>query len=141
MKSISDIIFAVRNCRMDAIGLQKICAECPYHYKINCIHDLKEDIIAALSMITKPRVLLPNEIAALPQGAIVYAELCITDELIPMRRLGNDFISIGNIDDHFLLNEITESLDYNVYYRFWSGEPSQEYRNFIPWREKYNDIE
>lgn len=140
MKSIQDIIFAVQNCRMDAVGLKKICSECPYHYKVNCIYDLKEDIVAALSMITKPRVLLPNEIEALPQGEVVYAELCITDELIPMRRVGNDFIRIGNSDDYFLLDEITESLDYNVYYRFWLGEPSKEYRDFVPWRENY-DVE
>lgn len=137
MKSISDIIFAVQNCRMNAIGLRKICAECPYRGDANCIYDLKEDIVAALSMI-KPRMLSPDEVAMLPQDTIIYAELRITDKLFPMRRVGNDFVSIYNDDDYFLLDEITESLDYNVHYRFWSGEPSQEYRNFIPWRKKYD---
>lgn len=137
MEKISNIIIAINTCRADAIGMKKVCEQCPYHSHSNCIYDLKEDITAALSMI-KPRVLSPDEVAMLPQDAIIYAELRITDKLFPMRRVGNDFVSIHNDNDYFLLDEIMESLDYNVYYRFWSGEPSQEYRNFIPWRKKYD---
>lgn len=137
MEKISDIITAVNTCRADAIGMKKVCEQCPYHSHSNCIFDLKEDITAALNMI-KPRVLLPDEVAALPQGTIIYAELRITDKLFPMRRVGNDFISIYDNDDYFLLDEITESLDYNVHYRFWLGEPSKEYRDFVPWRGNYD---
>ena len=134
MEKISDIITAINTCRADAIGMKKVCEQCPYHSHPNCISDLKKDIIVAL----KPRVLLPDEVAALPQDAIIYAELRITDKLFPMRRAGSDFISIYNDNDYFLLDEITENLYYNVYYRFWLGEPSKEYRDFVPWGEKYD---
>ena len=53
MKSISDIIFAVQNCRMDAIGLKKICVKCPYRGRIDCIYDLKDDIVEALHLAEK----------------------------------------------------------------------------------------
>lgn len=53
MKSISDIIFAVQNCRMDAIGLKKICVKCPYRGRIDCIYDLKDDIVEALQLVEK----------------------------------------------------------------------------------------
>ena len=51
MEKISDIITAINTCRADAIGMKKVCEQCPYHSHSNCISDLKEDIIAAL----KPR--------------------------------------------------------------------------------------
>ena len=133
MEKISDIITAINTCHADAIGMKKICEQCPYHSHSNCISDLKKDIAATL----KPRVLMPDEVAALPQDTIIYAELRITDKLFPMRRAGNDFISIYNDNDYFLLDEVTESLDYNVHYRFWLGEPSKAYRDFVPWRKNY----
>ena len=133
MDNILRLITAIETCRADAIGMKAVCEQCPYHSHSNCLSDLKEDIIAAL----KPRVLMPDEVATLPQDTIIYAELRITDKLFPMQRKENDFISIYNDDDYFLLDEITESSDYNVHYRFWSGEPSKEYRDFVPWGEKY----
>jgi len=83
-----------------------------------------------------PYVLPPEEVETVEQHGLVWIELRKTGELYPALRHGNVF---GPSENCFYLDEVMDSPDYLVYYRFWSGRPTDEGRASVPWKEEPDD--
>ena len=130
MKSISDIIFAVQNCRMDAIGLKKVCAECPYRDDANCIYDLKEDIVAALNTQV-PRILTLEEAKSIKTFERVWLDVRLMENVYHLQIL--------QFDDYPAFDTVIGLIrgDWNEYQKgwvLWTDEPTKEQRWAVKWK-------
>lgn len=107
----------------------------------DCICKLEE----ALERLAVPRVMPLEEVAALPDGSIVWLEDCdksdviagiMLDELITTRELGSVVVLIYFVvvRGSGLIDRVTASAeDYKIRWRCWTGEPSKEHREAEKW--------
>lgn len=83
-----------------------------------------------------PHVLSYQEILdAAKNGSIIYEEIRTTGIVRPLKFDGVDFVGVKH-NCYLLLMECDEDcVDYNLHYRCWSDEPSEELMNNTPWKE------
>ena len=70
------------------------------------------------------------------EGKIIYEEVRTTGIVRPLKFDGVDFIGVKH-SCYLLLDECDEDHcpDYNLFYRCWDEEPSEELINNTPWKE------
>ena len=70
------------------------------------------------------------------EGKIIYEEVRTTGIVRPLKFDGVDFIGVKH-SCYLLLDECDEDRcpDYNLFYRCWDEEPSEELMNNTPWKE------
>jgi len=107
----------------------------------DCVCKLEE----ALERLAVPRVMPLEEVAALPNGSVVWLEDCdkpdviagiVMDELITTRELGSVVVLIYFVvvRGSGLIDRVTASAeDYKIRWRCWTGEPSKEHREAEKW--------
>lgn len=84
-----------------------------------------------------PHVMNYKEILeAANTGAIIYEEIRATGIVRPLKFDGVDFIGVKH-KCYLLLCECDEDgcIDYNLHYRCWNEEPSEELMNSTPWKK------
>lgn len=72
---------------------------------------------------------------AATDGKIIYQEVRTTGIVRPLKFDGSDFVGVKH-KCYLLLTECDEDCcpDYNLYYRCWDEEPSEELMNKMPWK-------
>ena len=106
----------------------------------DCVRKLEE----ALERLAVPRVMPLEEVAALPDGSVVWLEDCdkpdviagiMEDELITSREDGSVVVLIYFIvvRNRSIERVTASAADYKVRWRCWTGEPSVEQREATPW--------
>lgn len=69
-------------------------------------------------------------------GSIIYEEMRTTGIVRPLKFDGVDFVGVKH-NCYRLLMECDENCeDYNMFYRCWDEEPSEELMNSTPWKEQ-----
>ena len=105
----------------------------------DCVCKLEE----ALEKL-KPRVMPLEEVAALPDGSVVWLEDCdkadviagiMEDELITSREAGSVVVLIYFIvvRNRSIERVTVSAADYKVRWRCWTSEPSVEQMEATPW--------
>lgn len=98
----------------------------------------------ALETLAVPRVMPLEEVAALPDGSVVWLEDgdkadviagIVMDELITTRESGSVVVLIYFV---VVRSQIIERVaasaeDYKIRWRCWTGEPSKEHRRAVKW--------
>ena len=118
-----------------------ICGNgCPYHAPGNCSEPLCAD---ALSLIRQQqerikemeaaqtaRVMTPEEVAAVPDGSVIWEEIKSTGICEAMIRDSNIFV---NGPDFLALDDVLDCDDYLKNYRCWTQRPTDEQREAVKW--------
>lgn len=90
-----------------------------------------------------PHVMNYKEIKdAADSGRIIYEEIRTTGIVRPLRYDGVDFVGVKH-NCYLLLMECDEDdcADYNMFYRCWDEEPSEDLMNKTPWKDNpYGDF-
>lgn len=83
-----------------------------------------------------PHVMSYDEILeATKNDTIIYEEIRSTGIVRPLKFDGVDFVGVKH-RCYLLLMECSDDCpDYNLHYRCWTGEPSQELMDKTPWKE------
>ena len=84
-----------------------------------------------------PHVMNYSEICkAAENGDIIYEEVRALGIIRPLKFDGVDFVGTKH-KCYLLLMECDEEdcADYNLFYRCWDQEPSEELMNSVPWKE------
>lgn len=82
-----------------------------------------------------PHVLTYDEIMdAADNGKIIYQEIRSTGIVRPLKFDGVDFVGVKH-NCYLLLSECNEKecFGYNLHYRCWDEEPTEELMNATPW--------
>lgn len=119
------------------------CGEmCPYHDDAICVMKLRQDAlalirqqqerIAELEAAQTARVMTPEEVAAVPDGSVIWEEIKSTGICEAMIRDSNLF---ANGPDFLALDDVLDCDDYLKNYRCWTQRPTDEQREAVPWNE------
>lgn len=75
-------------------------------------------------------------VEAFQDGSVVYEESRVLGLIRPLKSDGIDFRGVKH-NCFLLLDECNEENcpDYNLFYRCWNEEPSEELMNSTPWKE------
>ena len=69
-------------------------------------------------------------------GTIIYEEIRTTGIVRPLKFDGVDFVGVKHSCSRLLMECDEENCpDYNLFYRCWDEEPSEELMKSTPWRE------
>ena len=95
------------------------------------LHDeisLLDDLLKA----QEARVMTPEEVAAVPDGGVIWEEIRLTGICEAMIRDSNTF---ANGADFLVLDEVLDCDDYLKNYRCWTSRPTDEQREATPWNQ------
>ena len=106
----------------------------------DCVCKLEE----ALERLAVPRVMPLEEVAALPEGSVVWLEDCdkadviagiVIDELITTRESGSVVVLIYFVvvRGRIIERVAASAADYMIRWRCWTGEPSKDHRRAVKW--------
>lgn len=78
----------------------------------------------------------PEILKAASDGSIIYEEIRTTGIVRPLKFDGTDFVGVKH-QCYLMLSECNERecFGYNLHYRCWTEEPSEELMNSTPWKE------
>lgn len=78
----------------------------------------------------------PEIVKAANDGSIIYEEIRVTGIVRPLKFNGADFIGTKH-HCYLTLSECDgdDCPDYNLFYRCWNDEPSEELMRSTPWKE------
>ena len=73
---------------------------------------------------------------AAENGTIIYEEIRTTGIVRPLKFDGVDFVGVKHNCYRLLMECDEKCVDYNMFYRCWDEEPSEELMNSTPWKEQ-----
>lgn len=122
---------------MTLYGKQMYCST---QAMADCVCKMEE----ALERLAVPRVMPLEEVAALPEGSVVWMEDCdkpdviagiMMDELITTREMGSVVVMIYFVvvRGRIIERVAASAEDYKIRWRCWTGEPSKEQREAEKW--------